>query len=106
MNEKIRVGTRTADDTLRRMAASREVMSRPPQQQQQQTRLTLVPSYGRDYKTRDDVEAAWAAGKDFTICDVSSCYNCAQISNRDATIGMILNIRYKRLTRVHTIEIK
>lgn len=34
--------------------------------------LHLIPAYGRDYKTKADVQAAWMAGKDFLVADMSN----------------------------------
>ena len=45
--------------------------------------LTVVPAYGRDYKTAKDAAADWFAGKDFRISDISSRYNGAYCSIRD-----------------------
>lgn len=68
--------------------------------------LTLVPSYGRDYKSGKEVQADWDANKDFTINDMSSPDDGRQINKQDATPGMTLNIRYKRLTQVKVIKVK
>ncbi len=69
-------------------------------------RLTLVPSYNRDYKSKKEVQEAWDADKDFTINDMSSPNDGGQINKQDATKGMTLNIRYKKLTQVHVINVK
>lgn len=45
--------------------------------------LTVVPAYGRDYKTAKDAAADWFAGKDFRIADISSRYNGSYCSIRD-----------------------
>lgn len=68
--------------------------------------LTLVPSYGRDYKSKKDVQTDWDANKDFTINDVMSPDDGRQINKQDARKGDTLNIRYKRLTQVHVIKVK
>lgn len=68
--------------------------------------LTLVPSYGRDYKSKKEVQSAWDAGQDFTINDMFSADNGRQINKEDAKQGQTLNIRYKNLTQVHVIKIK
>lgn len=69
-------------------------------------RMTLVPSYGRDYKSKKEVQEAWDGNKDFTINDMSSPNDGSQINKQDATKGMTLNIRYKKLTQVHVINVK
>lgn len=68
--------------------------------------LTLVPSYGRDYKSKKEVQADWDANKDFTINDMSSPDDGRQINKQDARKGDTLNIRYKQRTQVHVIKVK
>jgi len=68
--------------------------------------LTCVPSYGRDYKSQKEVKEAWEAGKDFTINDMSSTDDGRQINKQDASPGMTLNIRYKKLTQICVIKVK
>jgi len=66
--------------------------------------LTLVPAYGRDYTSAKAVREAWAAGKDFQICDMSSRYDGAKINkDNDAPAGTKFQIRYKKLTQICTI---
>lgn len=31
--------------------------------------ITLIPAYGRDYKSSKEVKADWEAGKDFVMTD-------------------------------------
>jgi hypothetical protein len=71
------------------------------------SRLTLTPSYGRDYKSKAEVIAAWNAGKDFTVSDMSGSWDGSQINLADAIAGGIttVNIRYKRLTQVAVIKV-
>ena len=68
--------------------------------------LTLVPAYGRDYKSAKEVQAAWDAGKDFRICDISSPYDGAYTSIRDAKPGDSFLIRYKKLTNIKIVKVK
>jgi hypothetical protein len=69
--------------------------------------LTLIPSYGRDYKSGKDVQAAWDAGKDFTICCFASADDGRQINLQDAqTTGGTFNLRYKRQTMVKVVKVK
>jgi hypothetical protein len=74
------------------------------------TTLTLVPAYGRDYKTKAEVEADWQAGKDFRVCDSGSDFNGSYTSIRD--LGTLkaaglrwVNIRYRSLSLVHVIKL-
>jgi hypothetical protein len=73
------------------------------------SRLQLVPAYGRDYKSKKEVEAAWNDGKDFMIQDMSSPDDGRYINIEDAKNDSDLqevNIRFKRLTQVAVIKIK
>lgn len=68
--------------------------------------ITLVPAYGRDYKSAKEVKADWDDGKDFQICDfhnVDDGRYCNKKSGFDA--GTVLNIRYKRLTQITPIKV-
>lgn len=69
--------------------------------------LTLVPSYGRDYKNGKEVQAAWDAGKDFTIQAMNHPDDGRQINKQDAEReGGTFNIRYKKLTGIKVIKVK
>ena len=69
--------------------------------------LTLIPSYGRDYKSGKDVQAAWDAGKDFTISCFASADDGRQINLQDAQVnGGTFNVRYKGLTMIKVIKVK
>ena len=65
-------------------------------------RIILVPAYGRDYRTAKEVLAAWRAGKDFLISDVSCRFNGRYISlvdvERFAMTDWTFRIRFLRLT--------
>lgn len=67
--------------------------------------MTLVPSYGRDYKSGKEVREAWESGRDFTIQSFGHD-NGRQINLEDAQrTGGVFNIRYKRLTQVKVIKV-
>lgn len=69
--------------------------------------LTLVPAYGRDYKSAKAVQEDWDAGKDFLIQDVSSGHNGRYCNKNDnVEKGTTLKIRYKALTQIKLIKIK
>ncbi len=69
---------------------------------------TLVPAYGRDYKTIKAVKADWLAGKDFIIADMSDPYDGKYINKEDAINAGIkrVGIRYSRLMKQTLIEVK
>lgn len=69
---------------------------------------TLVPAYGRDYKTVKAVKADWLAEKDFIIADFSDRYDGKPINREDAINAGIrrVGIRYNRLMKQTFIEVK
>lgn len=62
--------------------------------------LTVVPAYGRDYTSQRAVREAWESGKDFQISDMSSRYDGSYINKSDKPDDVIINIRYKGMTRI------
>ena len=70
--------------------------------------LTLVPAYGRDYKSKKAVLADWDANKDFLIQDISSPHDGRYINKEDAASlrgTTTFNIRYKSLTQICVIKL-
>lgn len=65
--------------------------------------LTVVPAYGRDYKSAKAVREDYAAGKDFRINDMSSPYDGAYVNSGDHPAGVTLSVRYAKLTKVVNI---
>lgn len=59
--------------------------------------LTLIPAYGRDYKSTKAVKQDWEANKDFQIADISSKWNGSYTSIKDN--HKEVKIRYKRNTK-------
>lgn len=68
--------------------------------------ITLVPAYGRDYKSGKAVQADWDANKDFLICDMFSPWDGKPINKEQATVGCTYNIRYKGKTQIKAIKHK
>jgi len=66
--------------------------------------LTVIPAYGRDYRSAAAVKADWADGKDFRVCDLSSRYDGSCINKDDKPDDVILTVRFERLRR--TCEIR
>lgn len=66
--------------------------------------LTLVPAYGRDYKSGKDVQADWDAGKDFQINDMMHPNDGAYINKPQAVKGDTYNIRFKQLRNIKVIK--
>ncbi len=66
--------------------------------------ITVVPAYGRDYKSQKEVKADWDAGKDFRIQDMMSPDDGRYINNGDAPKGTTLNIRFSKLMKICVIK--
>jgi len=66
--------------------------------------VTVVPAYGRDYKSKKAVMADYHASKDFLINDMSNPHDGRYINKGDAdNAGVTMNVRYSRLTKVCVI---
>lgn len=63
---------------------------------------TLVPAYGRDYKSKAAVLADFLAGKDFTLCTPMGQTYC---SIRDFAPNVRVNLHYKKLTMIATVVV-
>lgn len=62
---------------------------------------TVIPAYGRDYKTAKAAKADWQSGKDFIIADFFDPYDGKMINRQDADhAGTKIMIRFCRETKV------
>ena len=72
--------------------------------------MILIPAYGRDYKSKKEMLAAFDGNKDFQICDMSSPddgrYTTKSELINHGMAGQSLNIRYKKLTQVAVVKLK
>ena len=59
---------------------------------------TLVPAYGRDYKTARDAKAAWDAGKDWRIATYGP--DDGRYTSKADWAGQTVMLRFCRLTKV------
>lgn len=67
--------------------------------------ITVIPAYGRDYKSQKAVKEAFDAGKDFIIQDFFSGNDGRAVNKEDARReGLTLSIRYDRLTKVVNLK--
>lgn len=69
--------------------------------------IVLTPAYGRDYKSRKEVEADWEANKDFLVATIgpdSGRYINKQDA-KQAGVSMV-KIRYDRMTKVTVIAVQ
>ena len=63
--------------------------------------LTVVPAYGRDYKTAKSARKDWAAGKDFIVSDLFNPFDGKPINKEDADRGAIkVQIRFRNSTKL------
>lgn len=65
--------------------------------------MTVIPAYGRDYKSAAAVKADWDANKDFQIADIASG-NDGRYINKDDAAGLSINARYARLTKIVKLQ--
>ena len=69
--------------------------------------ITLTPAYGRDYKSKKEVESAFRDGMDFILHDFGSRWDGKPCSIRDfcGNEGTTFTLRYDKLRKVHTVTI-
>ena len=67
--------------------------------------ITLTPAYGRDYKSKKEIQADIDANKDFILNDYSSPWNGKPCSPSDFK-GQTIVFRYGKLMKVTSIKIK
>ena len=65
---------------------------------------TLTPAYGRDYKSKKEVEHALTAGHDFILNDIMSPYDGKPCSARDFA-GQSITVRWSGMRKVAVIKI-
>ena len=67
--------------------------------------MTLIPAYGRDYKSKKDAIKSFFDGDDWIINDVSSAWNGRYVSIKDKeNLPDTINLRYSKLTRVAVLK--
>jgi len=59
-------------------------------------RLTVLPAYGRDYKSAKAVRADFDANKDFVVCDMFSADDGRYINAEQLKPGDMLCVRYAK----------
>lgn len=71
-------------------------------------RLNVVPAYGRDYKSKAQIEADLVKGLDFQIADMSAGRDDGRYVNLEQLVqGHYdeVNVRYKRLYQVAVFKV-
>jgi hypothetical protein len=69
--------------------------------------MHLIPAYGRDYKSKKEIQADLEANKDFVIADMSSQYDGKPVNLEQLQEAgeRTINVRYKRLTEVTVFQV-
>jgi hypothetical protein len=70
--------------------------------------MTLVPAYGRDYKSAKTVRADFDANKDFLVSgmnDQGSFADDGRYANKQDLIGKYIQIRYNRMQKVVAFKV-
>lgn len=63
--------------------------------------MTVVPAYGRDYKSAKAVKADWEAGKDFEAVSIGA----SGYVNKEGAKGVgSVTIRYAKLTKCIVVQ--
>lgn len=70
------------------------------------TMMSLLPAYGRDYKSQKAVLEDFRNGKDFVVNCITSPYNGKYCSKRDFNCGDRLYFRYNRQSSVMMYDVK
>jgi hypothetical protein len=70
--------------------------------------MTVVPAYGKDYKSKKEIEEALKAGKDFQIADYFHPEDGRYVNREDLLKSKVktINVRYARLTKIAVIQVK
>ena len=69
--------------------------------------MTLIPAYGRDYRSKKAILVDWHANEVFIIADCSSPDD-GRYTNRAGLVGetSTVSIRYSRLTKIAVIDLQ
>lgn len=65
----------------------------------------VSPAYGRDYKSKKEVEADFFGGKDFVMESID-CQPGCYCSMRDFAPGTKVEVRYAKMTKVVILEVR
>jgi hypothetical protein len=60
----------------------------------------VTPAYGRDYRSAKEAKADFLAGRDFVLQPEETF-----VSRADFAPGVIVNIRYRRITMVTNVRV-
>ena len=68
------------------------------------TYITVVPAYGRDYRSKKEVLRDWDETKDFVINTFNHPDDGRYINKIQQPPGSIINIRYAKMTKVCVVK--
>jgi hypothetical protein len=67
--------------------------------------IECIPAYGRDYKSKKEVQTAWDNNHDFMIVSMDHPHRGRYVNKQDvAGSGHTMMLRFKRNTGVHVIK--
>lgn len=68
--------------------------------------LTVIPAYGRDYKSAKAAKADWRANRDFIIANITDPYDGKPINRSQWLVENYtsVQIRYAHLTKLTVIR--
>lgn len=66
--------------------------------------MTLVPAYGRDYRSKTAVTMAWNADQDFLVADWNSPYHGKPVNKSQIPSNTTVRIRYDGLRRLILVQ--
>jgi hypothetical protein len=67
--------------------------------------MTLVPAYGRDYKSKKEVLKDFNDEKDFIIADLFSDGTGRFVNKQQLSAGTTVTIRYQKLTKIAVVKV-
>lgn len=67
--------------------------------------ITVVPAYGRDYKTLEEALKDWNEEKDFLIADASCPWDGAYVNKPQLSPGDRVKIRYNKRTQAKMVTV-
>jgi tRNA A37 threonylcarbamoyladenosine synthetase subunit TsaC/SUA5/YrdC len=67
---------------------------------------TLTPAYGNDYTSAKEIKAAFEAGQDFILRDITSRWNGLPTNISDWEKGQEIVLRYKKMENITVYTIK
>ena len=66
---------------------------------------TLIPAYGRDYRSAKAAKECFLSGNDWIIADITDPYDGKPCSVRDFEPGTGITLRYKKLASLTVVKV-